>query len=206
MDYYKSDQARIGIGAWHIPPFFNVSNSFSLFVFMVGLDFKLIREEKHWLLLCFPLLEHLLFSLCQVLVISAKDHPVSFSSVLNLFLQISGQYQELSCSISRICSVALAPGLLVIFSPLLSSSASCTLHSSMLVSFCFNSKVYYCWSNYSFEKDHRLQVKGKTGSCNGKVGKQKGGEREKKTKLSIKNNRQVSKGREKEEFEADRKW
>lgn len=47
MDYYKSDQARIGIGAWHIPPFFNVSNSFSLFVFMVGLDFKLIREEKH---------------------------------------------------------------------------------------------------------------------------------------------------------------
>lgn len=114
--------------------FFYVSNSFSLFVFVVGLDFKLIREEKHWLLLCFPLLEHLLFSLCQVLVISARDHPVSFSSVLNPFLQISGQYQELSCSISRICSVALAPGLLVIFRPLLPSSASCTLHSSMLVS------------------------------------------------------------------------
>lgn len=47
-------------------------------------------------------------------------------------------------------------------------------------------------------------MKGKTGSCNGKVGKQKGGEGE-KMKLSIKNNRQVSKGREKEEFEADQK-
>lgn len=55
------------------------------------------------------------------------------------------------------------------------------------------------------KKTTGCQVKGKTGSCNGKVGKQKGGEREKKTKLSIKNNRQVSKGREKEEFEADRK-
>lgn len=144
--------------------FFYVSNSFSLFVFVVGLDFKLIREEKHWLLLCFPLLEHLLFSLCQVLVISARDHPVSFSSVLNPFLQISGQYQELSCSISRICSVVLSsrpPGHLQPSSPLI-----CIMYPPFLYMyaglffFCFNSKVYYCWSNYAFEKDHRLPSEG----------------------------------------------
>lgn len=102
------------------------------------------------------------------------------------------------------CTCSRPPGHLQASSPLICIMYPPLLYAGLFF-FCFNSKVYYCWSNYAFEKDHRLQVKGKTGSCNGQGGKQKGGEREKKTKLSIKNNRQVSKGREKEEFEADRK-
>lgn len=73
---------------------------------LAGLDFKLIKGEKHWFLLCFPLLVHLLFSLCPAFTISAQFHPFPAFHPSS-FSKFSGQYQTLSCSTSRICSAAL---------------------------------------------------------------------------------------------------
>lgn len=111
--------------------FFNASNPLSLFVFLVGLDFKLIKEDKHWLLLCFPLL---LFSLCQVLVILPRIilSPFHLSSIH--FSKFWASIRNFLAPSPGSAVLRYPPGLLVIFSPLLPSSASCTLHSSMLVS------------------------------------------------------------------------
>lgn len=111
--------------------FYYAPNSISLFVCLVGLDFKLIKGEKHWFLLCFALLEHLLFSLCLVLAVSTQYHPIS------PFHPSSIHFPKFLASIRHFLAPppesAVLPyppdwqlGLLVIFSPLLPPSTSCT--------------------------------------------------------------------------------
>lgn len=64
---------------------------------------------------------------------------------------------------------------------------------------------FHCWTNQACEKAHRLQVKGNRMLQWESGEKQEGGEGKKRMKLSINNNRQIIKGREKEEFEADQR-